>query len=118
MSGPVAVGRAQPASDLTGFGCAQPGVKPDRFPEMGLGLIPRAGCLVRAGQTVVRARLLVEAAGLLGQVTRGGVVEKTVFRPPHGEGEFAKTIERLGFTCRVVTVPEQGDGQLVWSAAW
>ena len=95
------------APELAGLRSAQPGVKPDRFFEMELGLIGRASCLMREGQTVMRAGLLVKAACLLGQITRDDMLEQSLLGPPHGQEHFAKTVERFGFTDRVVTLAKQ-----------
>jgi hypothetical protein len=39
----------------------------------------------------VRAGLLIKAARLLGQITRDSMLEQSLFRPSHGEENFAKT---------------------------
>ncbi len=69
--------------------------------------------LVRLGKTTVSAGLLIQVADFLSQVQSVSVVDKGLLMLFHRKEEFAKTIERFGFTGRVAIVPEQGDRHLV-----
>ena len=106
----MAVGRAELGSDLTGFRCAQRGVEPDRFLELRLGLSVVAGRLVRAGQAMVGAGLLVPVAGFLGQVQRGAMVGQRLPGLPDGDADFAEAVGCLGFAGQITAAPEQAYG--------
>jgi hypothetical protein len=68
------LGRGELGADLAGFGCAESGIE-------GQGLLPvivspagLAQGVMRPGETVVRAGLLVLVTDLAGQRERGGIL--------------------------------------------
>src|ERR1700722_14577170 len=103
----------EPDADLFGFGGAELGVEVHCCPEVAPGLILRAGCLVGAGQAMVRASPLVQAAGPFGQLECGGVLAHGVPWSLHGHECFPQAIARLGFATEVAAVLEQGGGLLM-----